>query len=176
MREITYKICIFGNGGVGKTSLLQRYLTGEFTLNLKVTIGVDIASKSLKLEDSKVILQIWDFGGEERFKIFMPTYIRGASGGIFMFDLTRPHTLQDIDEWLSIFRQEHSRNIKAPIILVGGKADLADSKLISEKLAKEYVKSFNLFHYFESSAKTGENVEIIFETLLNAIMERTKHL
>ena len=71
MREITYKICIFGNGGVGKTSLLQRYLTGEFTLNLKVTIGVDIASKSLKLEDSKVILQIWDFGGEERFKIFM---------------------------------------------------------------------------------------------------------
>ncbi|MHA1914781.1 MAG: Rab family GTPase [Promethearchaeota archaeon] len=174
MRELTFKICIFGNGGVGKSTLLQRYLTGNFVLDLQVTIGTDISSKTVILGDAKITLQIWDFAGEERFRIFLPMYIRGASGGIFMFDLTRPETLQDIGEWLNIFRQKHNKSINAPIILVGGKADLAESQLTSEKFVTEYVKSFNLFQYFESSAKTGENIEIIFETLLNTIMGRQK--
>ena len=70
MRTATFKICIFGDGGVGKTTLVQRYVTGQFSQSTKMTIGVDIVTKHVQIEDWFVTLQIWDFGGEERFRFF----------------------------------------------------------------------------------------------------------
>jgi len=176
MKEATYKVCIVGNGGVGKTTLLQRYITGQFFLDTKVTIGLDIGVKYLTVEGTRITLQIWDFGGEDRFRFLLPNYTRGAFGGIFMYDLTRPHSLRNIDEWIKIFRQEQHKNFQAPLILVGGKSDLTDRRLITEKKAKKIVKSYNLSHHFECSAKTGENIEIIFDTLIQTIMKKVGHL
>ena len=68
MRTATFKICIFGDGGVGKTTLVQRYVTGQFSQSTKMTIGVDIVTKQVQIEDWFVTLQIWDFGGEARFR------------------------------------------------------------------------------------------------------------
>jgi len=176
MRELTYKICIFGNGSVGKTTMLHRFLTNEFILNTKITLGLDIDTKRLTVDDSIITLQIWDFGGEKRFRFLLPSYTRGSSGGIYMFDLTRPHTLDDIEEWISIFRKGQNKNFQVPIFLVGGKLDLVDIRLISEKEIKKITKSFKISHYFESSAKTGENIDTIFNTLTRTIMESAGHL
>jgi small GTP-binding protein len=176
MRELTYKLCIFGNGSVGKTTMLHRYLTNEFILNTKITLGLDIDTKRLSFENSNVTLQIWDFGGEERFRFLLPSYTRGSSGGIFMFDLTRPETLDDIDEWITIFRNGQNKNFPVPIFLVGGKLDLVETRVISEKKIKGITKSFKFANYFESSAKTGQNIERIFNVLIQTIMERAGHL
>ena len=101
--NIKFKLCIFGDGGVGKTSLTHRYLTRVFNEDLKMTIGTDLSIKDIEIDDQLVRLQIWDFAGEERYKILFPSFVKGAQGGIFMFDLARYNSLKNIDSWLSIF-------------------------------------------------------------------------
>ena len=99
--DFLFKICIFGDGGVGKTTLLNRYVLGLFKDDSKMTIGVDFRMKQLKVNEKIVTLQIWDFAGEERFRFLLPHYITGASGGIFMYDITRYSSLKNLNEWIN---------------------------------------------------------------------------
>ena len=171
MYDATYKIVIFGDAGTGKTTLTQRYLTNLFKSDSKMTIGVDFEVKALDVDEKKIKLQIWDFGGEERFRFILPTYVRGATGGIFMYDVTNYSTLAHIDDWLLVIRKEASFNF--PIIVVGGKADLADSREISSEEGISMAKSRDVDAFIECSAKTGENVEITFQSLTRLMMERS---
>ncbi len=82
--DAMFKLCIFGDGGVGKTTLVKRYLTGVFAGDTTMTIGVDFHIKKLNIEGKEVGLQIWDFAGEDRFRFLLPSYVFGTSGGIFM--------------------------------------------------------------------------------------------
>jgi len=102
--DVMFKLCIFGDGGVGKTTLLGRYLTGIFKANQSITIGVDFHVKKLEVNGKKVLLQIWDFAGEKRFRFLLPSYVLGASGGIFMYDITRYSSLKNFPEWVKIFK------------------------------------------------------------------------
>jgi len=85
--DLTFKISIFGNAGFGKTSLARRYLTDFFDKEIKVTVGVNIGIKNFNINDKKVSLQIWDFGGEDRFRFYIPIYAKGTNGAIFMYDI-----------------------------------------------------------------------------------------
>lgn len=171
--DITYKIAIFGESGVGKSTLTQRYLTGLFKEDPRLTMGAEIFIKYLTVKEKRVVLQIWDFGGEERFRFLLPTYANGSSGGIFMFDITRPTTLSSIEGWLEVFNSGLNGSRKEiPILLVGGKLDLSDQKEISRDDALNQVKHYNLFDYIECSSKTGENVEVIFDMIVREIMKR----
>ncbi|MHA1762762.1 MAG: Rab family GTPase, partial [Promethearchaeota archaeon] len=89
----TIKIVIFGDSGTGKTSLMYRYMTNHFIEDIRLTIGVDFHVKIMKIGNKEIKLQIWDFGGEVRFRFLFPSYILGASGGIFMYDITNYSTL-----------------------------------------------------------------------------------
>ena len=114
-----FKICIFGDGGVGKTTLIGRYLTGVFQSNNEITIGVDFSIKKLEILDKRVTLQIWDFAGEDRFRFLLPSYVLGASGGIFMYDITRYSSLKNFQDWLNIFKQGYKGpQSNLPIIMV----------------------------------------------------------
>jgi len=173
----TFKICIFGNGGVGKTTLVQRFVTNRFLDHTIMTIGVDLATKHLKIGDWTILLQIWDFGGEERFRFFLPAYARGASGGIFMYDLTRFNSLFNFREWMDVFfggAKEENESI--PIIMVGGKLDLEDRRVISPQEVINYVKDYNISNIIECSSKTGENVEKIFKEITVSIMKQRGYL
>ncbi len=174
-----FKICIFGDGGVGKTTLVNKYLTGVFVGDTGITIGVDFHLKKIKLKDKLVKLQIWDFAGEERFRFLLPSYARGAVGGIFMYDITRFSSFRNFAEWLKIFRNgsieaELQIPIPIPILLVGGKADLEDQRSVHSEYAFEMARSANLCGFVECSAKTGQNVEKIFQTIARRIMESQK--
>jgi len=161
-----FKVCIFGDPGVGKTSLTYRYITNRFIQDAKKTIGVDIVAKDVKINNYKVKLQIWDFGGDERFKIFFPTFARGSSGGIFMYDITRKSSLDKIEEWLNIFKKNLTKEESQIIILgVGGKKDLDYNREITLENAENLALKHNIFEIIECSAKTGENVEKIFESI-----------
>jgi len=148
--------------------MIVRYLTNQFNLDIGETMGVDIRIKSLKMNESKITLQIWDFVGEKRFQIMFPSYVRGSSAGIFMYDIANKISLNNIEEWLKIFK---NINPQSPVIMVGGKSDLKEIRTVSKEMAISISKSHDLHYYFECSAKTGENIEMIFSKILNIIME-----
>ncbi|MFX1410954.1 MAG: Rab family GTPase [Promethearchaeota archaeon] len=171
-KEMAYKICIFGESCVGKTTLARRYLTGYFEEDIKLTMGAELFIKFLEIESIRIVLQIWDFGGEKTFQFLLPMYSKGSFGGIFMFDLTRDETLNRIEEWLGCFKEGLSLERKGvPIILIGGKLDLQDQIVVSKQKAKKIAHQYNLFDYIECSSKSGENVEIIFENLVRKILK-----
>jgi len=147
MYDATFKIIIFGDAGTGKTTLTQRFLTELFKSDQTMTIGVDFEVKSLTVDERKVKLQIWDFGGEERFRFLLPTYVRGARGGLFLYDITNFSSIAHIDDWLSVIRKEIRAEDIFPIIVVGGKADLVER---------------------------GENVEKTFEALTRLMLNDAK--
>lgn len=175
--QATFKICVFGPPKVGKTSLTNRFLTGMFDMDSKSTIGASIYVKYLEVNNLKVALQIWDFGGEDKFQFLLPVYAFGSNAAVYMFDLTREETLGPIQTWLKFFREglkDDSDNV--PIYLVGGKLDLADQRQVNTEKANKEIENYNLTDYLECSSKTGENVNLIFETMTENILEKIGHL
>ena len=173
MYDATFKIIIFGDAGCGKTTLTQRFLTNLFVSDSKMTIGVDFEVKSLEVDKQKVKLQIWDFGGEERFRFLLPTYVRGARGGLFLFDITNYSSIAHIDDWLSVIRKEIRAEDVFPIIVVGGKADLAENREVSAEDGIKIAKSRNVDGFIETSSKSGENVEKTFEALTSLMLNNS---
>jgi len=170
--QFTYKICLFGEVGVGKTTLVKRYLTGLFESNIRQTLGAELFVKFLEIEGSSIVLQIWDFAGEDMFRDLLPAYSAGANAGIFMYDLSRPQTLHKLDDWLSIFKDSIEVEKDVPILMVGGKLDLVKQKERTSQAAIDLKKLRSLFDYMECSALTGENVQDIFSTLTKEILIR----
>lgn len=176
MYDATYKMVIFGDAGCGKTTLTQRFLTNLFKSSTTMTIGVDFEVKSLEINEKKIKLQIWDFGGEERFRFLLPTYVRGANGALFMYDVTNYSSLAHIDDWLVIIRKEIPVEDNFPIIVVGGKADLIGDREVSGEEGINISKSRGVNGFIECSSKTGENVEASFEALTRIMMQKSNLL
>ena len=166
-RRFIFKVVVVGDGGTGKSTMIQRLLTGKFIAQ-KITIGTDLASYSISVEEKNIKLQIWDFAGEKRFRFFLPSYSRGAQGCLLCFDLTRYSSFENLKEWYSIVK-ENSPN--AVFTLVGEKYDLTESKrAVATKIAQEFQGEYNIPHYFETSSKTGYNNAKIFEILTQEII------
>jgi len=171
-KHLIHKICIFGGQNVGKTSLIQKFAPEAFNIKRKPPSYINIAVKDLTINSTKVTLQIWILGSAIDFKLIMPIFGKGSSGGIFMYDITKHSSLLNVKDWLNAFKQGLSNDKKKiPILMVGGKLDLQEIRIISQKKAKKIVKKFKFIKYFECSAKTGENVDKIFEFLTRAIMK-----
>ncbi len=169
----TFKIVIFGDGGVGKTTLVNRYVSGVFTESTIMTIGVGFFVKKLVIKDIDVSLQIWDFAGEDRFRFMLPSYVKGSSGGIFMFDITRFTSLDNINAWsevVDICTDSNKRPL--PVVLVGGKLDMKDRRAVQNSYAEKLLEDKMFINYLECSSKTGENVELIFSRLAEEMLKR----
>ncbi|MFX1518918.1 MAG: Rab family GTPase [Promethearchaeota archaeon] len=166
-RNLQFKIIVAGDGGVGKTTLLTRYVFSEFT-SIKMTIGTDFFSKVVDIDDKIVRLQLWDFGGQERFRFMIPYYCEGAHGAILAFDMSDFATLMNLDEWLQIIKEN---TWETPIIfLVGTKADLP--VFYDEDFIKEFCNNNGIEKFIATSAKTGENIERLFQELAKEIIVR----
>ncbi|MHA1265859.1 MAG: Rab family GTPase [Candidatus Helarchaeota archaeon] len=161
MSQFIAKLIVGGAVGVGKTTLIHRYIEGEF-LEGKMTIGSDFRIKKLENNGTNIILQIWDLGGQERFQFIHPDYCRGAEYGILCFAVNDPTSFQDLDTWYSMFI-ENAPKIK--IALLGTKCDL-DSQ-VSRNQIEAYLAKRNFIGYFETSAKNNTNIEEAFQALIN---------
>jgi len=167
--DYTFKVIMLGDASVGKTSLTIRYISGSFLEDLKLTIGVDFYSKTTNFKDNKVKLQIWDFGGEERFRFLLSQYCKGANGAFFLYDITNSVTLDHLPDWTQIIR-EHAGDI--PIMLIGSKGDLDEFRAVSRDNGILAAKKYNLASFVELSAKTGQNVERAFDVMTEILLEK----
>lgn len=178
-RDVVFKIFVCGEGGVGKTTLTKRFVTGLFDDRTKMTIGLEFHKKNLEVEGKNVALQIWDFAGEERFREILPTYVVGATGGIFMYDVTRFASLKRLSEWYYLIHKGlRATNTpqKIPLIMIGGKADLDHKRAVSREEAKDAAESLNFAGFGECSSKSGNNVENIFIALTRLMLEYGKFI
>jgi len=166
--DAKYKIIVLGDPRL-KTQLIQRFLTNLYKSDSKMTIGVDFVTKSLEVDDKKVKLQIWDFGGEERFRFLLPTYVRGANGALFIYDVTNHSSLEHIDDWLMIMRKELRAEDQFPIIVVGIVSELDNNREISSEEGINIARSRGVDGFIECSPITGDNVQETFEAITRLI-------
>ena len=169
-----FKLLIAGSGGSGKTTLLKRYTTGLFNNATKMTIGVDFSVTNAKLPNGTMVtLQIWDFGGEDRFRSLLPNFCLGAAGCLMLFDPVRPDTFFDLKEWITIV-QANTKNI--PILLLSSKQDLIEEghpMTIRMEEIEAFVKTYNIKGYIPVSSKTGTNVIESFQKISENMIEST---
>lgn len=167
-RRYIFKVVIVGDGGVGKSTLLQRLLTGKY-LPMKLTVGTDLATKELDINSKRIKLQVWDFAGEKRFRFFLPNYARGARGCLICYDVTRYTSFQNLPEWYNIVSQSAVNPI---FILVGCKQDLGEMKrTVTKEEAEKFREKYSIPYFFETSSKTGFNNELIFDKLSRELFE-----
>jgi len=134
-----------------------------------MTLGVDFHLKAIEANGEMVKLQIWDFAGEERFRFLFPSYIRGANGAVFMYDITNYGSLAHVDNWFEIVENEIDYDL--PIVFVGGKTDLIHLKEVSTRKAMELALTKGAIGFIECSSKNGENVHKIFDLLTKLILK-----
>jgi len=173
-RKLLFKVVVVGDGGVGKSTMVQRLITGQF-IPQKITIGTDLAIHNIKVNETiSANLQIWDFAGERRFRIFLPNYSRGAMGCLLCYDITRRSSFENLEEWYQIV----NTNAEDPVfILVGEKADLADIRRSVEfDQATEFKEKYNIDYFIETSSKSGENNNKIFEILTRLILKKKQFI
>ena len=172
---ISKKICMIGDFGVGKTSLIRRLVDRQFSDQYLSTVGVKISRKSIALENTKhpesvtAQLLIWDLEGHTKFKGIAPTYLQGASGVLIVADVSRTETVERISEHVKLFS---SVNPKGSIIVALNKVDLIDE----EKLAllveiSHSIGQDKVLAVYTTSAKTGKDVDEIFHKLAYTMVE-----
>jgi Ras-related protein Rab-7A len=166
-KKFLLKVIILGDSGVGKTSLMNQYVSKRFSSQYKATIGADFLTKELAVGDRLVTLQIWDTAGQERFQSLGCAFYRGADCCVLVFDLTNAASFANIDTWRDEFLLQTSGSDKFPFVLLGNKADM-ETRLITYNRAQAYATKNNLF-YFETSAKTGANVERAFQKVAQIV-------
>ncbi|MFX0025240.1 MAG: Rab family GTPase [Candidatus Hermodarchaeota archaeon] len=162
-----FKITLFGAGGVGKTSLLIRYIKDYFNPELKQTIGSNFLIKDVEIENTNVRLLLWDIGGQEQFSKLRQIYFKGSNGAFGVYDVTSQPSLLKLPGWISSIKKSVKKSI--PMIIVGNKTDL--ERQVERSEAEDLVKRLNCCDYLETSAKTGENVEQAFKKIAKACLE-----
>lgn len=166
-KPIILKILTAGEGGVGKTTLLYRYVENRFVSDTRMTIGVEFFLKEVFIDGIKYLLQIWDFGGQDRFRFFLQSYARGSNGALLLFDLTNPLSLSRLEDWVDICRSEDPG---LPILFIGTKLDLIQEDEIPGDLVSYNQEKYDLFDFLKISSKTGYNVENSFHVLTEKVI------
>jgi len=175
-KKVLLKIIILGDSGVGKTSLLNQYISKKFDTRYKATIGADFMTKDLDVDGTLVTLQIWDTAGQERFQSLGSAFYRGADACILVFDLTSTESFQHLDSWHDEFVIQAGPN--KDFVLIGNKSDLEDKRTVLQKAARGWTQKHTTDEespvpYFECSAKENVNVEAAFMAVARNALKKS---
>ncbi len=174
-KKYIFKVIVAGAGGVGKTTLLHRIVHDKFLADTKMTIGVEFFLLNMTVDNPngeciEINLQLWDFGGQERFRFMLDSYVMGAKGALLLYDLTRMRTLDNLESWIKICRKHDP---ELPILFVGTKLDRVEDISIADDYAKDFLEPLNLFGHLKVSSKSGENVMEAFRLVVTQILRRS---
>ena len=176
--QYLFKLMVIGEGAVGKTTLVNRYVTGTFERDYKTTIGSQFAVKLAHISPPEseyatgIKIQAWDVAGQARFKAVRKMYYSGAAGIIIVFDVTRRRSFTELSKWIQ--EADESIGARVPFLCVGNKTDLPDRAVPSDE-AKKWAED-NGFLYLESSAKTGEGVADMFTVLAEIMWHEARRI
>lgn len=168
MEKCQFRVIAIGNAGVGKTSIINKFLRNKFDETESETIGAFYDSYVETYEDQLIEIQLWDTAGQEQYRSLGPIYYRGASGAILVFDLTKRDSFDALEDWISLFASVSEED--ASIVIVGNKSDLPN-RAVSLPEIKKWTDDKNL-NYIESSAKTGEGIHSIFNQLFLLLVHK----
>ena len=156
-REV--KIVLLGDAGVGKSSLVLRFVTNSFDKYSESTIGASFMSKLIMVDGNPIKYQIWDTAGQEKYHSLAPMYYRGAAAAIIVYDITRAASFQTLKIWVRELQQLGPENIV--IAICGNKSDLEDKREVSTAEARAYADEIGAL-FLETSAKLNKNVQDLF--------------
>ena len=165
-----FKVIVIGEGGVGKTTLLRRYIHDRFE-DTAMTVGVEFYVKQIELDNNNYTLQLWDLAGQERFRHLLDNFVMGAKGAILALDLTKMPRENSVKNFVELARMY---NPNLPILLIGTKLDLEDFIAMDDTEALALKKYFKMMDYIKTSSKTGHNVNEVFETLAKNLIKNGK--
>jgi small GTP-binding protein len=170
-KSVEKKVCLLGDWGVGKTSLIRRFVFNAFDDRYLSTLGVKVSKKGFVIKDFKkkpflkvnLTLLIWDLVGQKGFQYLQATAFKGTNGALIVCDVTRPETIEAMERWISSLYAETK---PMPLIFLANKVDLTENAVPLEvnghieDMANKYHG-----HFFPTSAKTGMNVEDAFQLM-----------
>ncbi|XP_069807508.1 ras-related protein Rab-13 [Dendropsophus ebraccatus] len=162
-----FKLLLIGDSGVGKTCLIVRFSEDSFNSTYISTIGIDFKIRTTEIQGKKIKLQVWDTAGQERFKTITTAYYRGAMGIILVYDITDERSFENIQNWMKSIKENAAPGVER--MLLGNKCDMENRRKVpkerGEKLAKEHG-----IRFFETSAKSSQNVDEAFNALATDIL------
>ncbi|CAB1449332.1 unnamed protein product [Pleuronectes platessa] len=157
LREL--KVCLLGDTGVGKSSIVWRFVEDSFDPNINPTIGASFMTKTVQYQNELHKFLIWDTAGQERFRALAPMYYRGSAAAIIVYDITKEESFQTLKNWVKELRQHGPPNIV--VAIAGNKCDLSDAREVPEREAKDYADSIHAI-FVETSAKNAININEVF--------------
>ena len=163
-KTIQFKFLVLGEGKIGKTSLIERYINKTFKSNYIATIGMDIRRKRLEINNKEVDISITDTAGQERFRSITKMFYKGADGILVGFDLTDRNTFEQVNYWISQIEENSSKDYPISLVLFGNKCDNVENIKVSEEDIEKLKEKYKLTFY-KTSAKDGTNVQNAFQHL-----------
>eukprot|EP00026_Physarum_polycephalum_P015506 Phypoly_transcript_16206.p1 GENE.Phypoly_transcript_16206~~Phypoly_transcript_16206.p1 ORF type:complete len:209 (+),score=30.27 Phypoly_transcript_16206:171-797(+) len=160
--DYLFKVLLIGDSGVGKSSILNRFVTGSYDKPPQPTTNTDYQVHSINVEGKVVKLQVWDTAGQERFRTLTTSYFRGAHGILIVYDITNEDSFNNVAKWLQEIQNYTYDNLT--ILLAGNKVDLADKQLVASSTGKDFATQQHM-QFIETSAKTGHNIDQSFAAL-----------
>eukprot|EP00747_Dinoflagellata_sp_TGD_P099887 gnl/TRDRNA2_/TRDRNA2_167881_c0_seq1.p1 gnl/TRDRNA2_/TRDRNA2_167881_c0~~gnl/TRDRNA2_/TRDRNA2_167881_c0_seq1.p1 ORF type:complete len:241 (+),score=43.31 gnl/TRDRNA2_/TRDRNA2_167881_c0_seq1:199-921(+) len=166
-----FKLIIVGDASAGKSSFMHQFLEGKFRKQSTHTIGVEFGTKIISIGQRQIKLQIWDTAGQERYRAVTRSYYRGAVGALILYDVTSRDSYNNLPTWLQDAREQAWKDIS--IIAVGNKRDLKEERQVSFLEASRFAQEQDVL-FLETSALTGENVQEVFHTLAQRILNKVE--
>ncbi len=172
VKRRSFKICLLGDGAVGKTSLRRSFLGEGFNEAYTMSIGADFAVKTVSMDGERIVCQIWDLAGQPRFMGVREIYYRGTQACLLVYDITKPESFKNIASWVNELTRNNGGAL-VPTLLIGNKADLRGTTSTSVLPGQGTTYAENLGEwigfevpFIETSAKYGDNVQTAFQTLI----------
>ncbi|KAK6104557.1 Ras family protein [Brugia pahangi] len=167
-----FKIVLLGEGAVGKTSLMLRYVENKFSPQHVSTLQASFLSKKLCVDGQTVVLNIWDTAGQEKFHALGPIYYRDSHGALLIYDVTDSHSFEKVKMWVKELKRMLGDDVY--LMIIGNKMDLERNRNVNTDEAIGYAKSIGA-KYFETSAKDNIGVTQVFDYLVKGLVERAQH-
>ena len=158
-----FKLIVLGDTSVGKTNIIQRYVSDNYSTDTKATVGVEFFNKTFRINKDVVKLEIWDTAGQERYKSITSAYYKGSRGVLLVYDITSLSSFEDIEKWKNEINEKVKGSLK--MMLIGNKSDLKNERKVSTEIALEKAKLLNI-PFMETSALESINIREAFESIL----------